>query len=337
MPARNVLNAVHSVVERPPIVSYRDGYVTLSDVRLHYVDYGGTGEPVVALHGLVQNAHAFDAIAPVLVPQTHLLALDVRGRGKSDWGRPDTYRWSYYLRDLQGFVDALGLDRFVLIGTSMGGTLAMLHAMARPRQVSGLVMNDSSLNANRAGIVRAAQRIGRAPATFAGLAEAVAWFSEERDGLHRLDEGSRLAWVSHFLTPALEGGLRFNCDPEIIRRAGLVPPDIGPGVPWSHRWTVWQRLQRLRMPVLLLRAAMSDVVPRYAVKRMVEALPAGMWREIPGAGHAPTLYEPESQAALRDFFGLPAPRHRGEAPLADPQRRPHDHHEVRAFDRKRPR
>jgi pimeloyl-ACP methyl ester carboxylesterase len=295
------------------MVTYRDGYVSLSDIRLHYVDYGGTGEPVVALHGLVQNAHAFDAVASVLVPQSHLLALDIRGRGESDWGRPDTYRWSYYLRDLQGFVDALGIERFALIGTSMGGTLAMLHAMARPHQVSGLVMNDSSLNANRAGIVRASQRIGRAPSSFASVTKAVAWFLAERDGLHSLDEGSRLAWVSHFLTPAMDGGLRFNCDPVIIRRAGLVPPDIGPRVPWSHRSTVWDRLQRLRMPVLLLRGAMSDVVPRYAVKHMVEALPAGMWREVPGVGHAPTLYEPESQAALREFFRL-LPLDVGEKP-----------------------
>ena len=296
------MNAAEIVAERTRRAAFRDGYVTLDDVRLHYLDYGGTGEPVVALHGLVQNAHAFDAIAPVLVPGRRLLALDLRGRGASDWGVPDSYRWSYYLRDLHQMLGTLGISRYALIGTSMGGTVAMLHAMARPGQVTALVMNDSSLGVNRAGMVRAAKRIGGAPATFASMSHALAWFTSERDGLDRLDEASRRSWVGHFLAPAPGGGLRFNCDPTIIRRARLVPPDIGPGVPWSHRSAVWQRLERLRMPVLLLRGAISDVVPRTSARRMVAALPDARCREIPQAGHAPTLYEPESHAALRDFF-----------------------------------
>lgn len=284
--------------------SYQDGYVSLPGLRLHYVDYGGEGEPVVALHGLIQNAHAFDGIAPVLVPHVHLFALDLRGRGGSDWGPPDRYRWSYYLGDLRGFFDALGLSRFALLGTSMGGTLAMLYAMAHPLEVTRLVMNDTSLDVNRAGVVRAAQRIGRAPAEFANISHAVAWFLEERDGLDRLDDETRLDWVSHFLTPGTAGGLRFNCDPVIIRRAALIPPHLGPRVPWSHRWTVWEQVKRLKMPILTLRGAKSDVVPRQSARRMAEVLPAASWAEVPGAGHAPTLYEPEAQAALREFFGI---------------------------------
>jgi pimeloyl-ACP methyl ester carboxylesterase len=287
-------------------VGYEDGYVTVGEMTLHYVDYGGTGEPVVALHGLVQNAHAFDGIAPILVPHRRLLALDMRGRGGSDWGPPESYRWSYYLRDLRGFLAALNLSRIALIGTSMGGTLAMLYAMAHPGQVTRLVMNDTSLNANRAGVVRASLRIGRAPATFLSLSHATAWFLRERDGLDRLEEDKRQAWVSHFLIPAETGGLRFNCDPVIIRRASLIPPDIGPRRPWSHRWTVWQQVKRLNMPVLILRGARSDVVPRVSAKRMAAALPAARWAEVPGAGHAPTLYEKEAHTVLRDFFALPA-------------------------------
>ena len=285
---------------------YEDGYVAAGDVKLHYVDYGGTGEAVVALHGLVQNAHAFDGIAPILVPHYRFLALDLRGRGGSDWGPPESYRWRYYLRDLRRFLGALGISRAALIGTSMGGTLAMLYAMGQPGQVTRLVMNDTSLNVNRAGMVRAALRIGSAPATFPSVAHATAWFLAERDGLECLDEESLRAWVSHFLTPAATGGLRFNCDPEIIRRAGLIPPDIGPRVPWSHRWTVWEQVKRLDMPVLILRGARSDVVPRLSARRMVEALPAARWAEVPGAGHAPTLYEPAAHTVLRDFFALPA-------------------------------
>jgi len=61
-------------------VGYSEGCVQLPDMRLHYVDYGGSGKTLVALHGLVQNAHAFQAIAPLLVPHVRLIALDMRGR-----------------------------------------------------------------------------------------------------------------------------------------------------------------------------------------------------------------------------------------------------------------
>jgi pimeloyl-ACP methyl ester carboxylesterase len=283
-------------------VTYRDGYVTLADVRLHYVDYGGSGEPVVALPGLFQNAHAFDAIADVIPPGRRLMALDMRGRGGSDWAPPDTYWWSWYLRDLQRFLTTLNLSPYALIGTSIGGALAMLHAMARPSQVTALVMNDTSLDANPAGVVRATKRIGYAPDTFASLSEAAAWFASSRDGLDRLDDSSLLAWVGHFLTSTPEGGLRFNCDPVLIQRARLLSPEFGPQVPWSRRWSGWKQLERLRMPVLLLRGEMSDVVPRAAARRMVRALPDGRSWEVPGVGHAPTLYEPEAQEALRVFF-----------------------------------
>src|SRR5579871_6359028 len=103
-----------AVASVDPAVAYRDGFVTLADVRLHYVDYGGKGEPVVALPGLFQNAHAFDAIAH-LVPGRRLVALDMRGRGGSDWASPDTYWWSWYLRDLQRFLTTLKLTPCAII------------------------------------------------------------------------------------------------------------------------------------------------------------------------------------------------------------------------------
>jgi pimeloyl-ACP methyl ester carboxylesterase len=215
-------------------IAHKEGYVNLPGIRLRYVDYGGEGETLVALHGLVQNAHAFQAIAPLLVPHVRLIALDLRGRGGSDWGPADCYRWNFYLRDLRDFFDAMGLARFGLIGTSMGGTLAMLYTMAHPAEVTRLVLDDVVLNTNYAGVVRTAQRIGRAPPEFAGLAHALEWFLAERDGLDRLDEPTQRAWVSHFLVRGRGGGLCFNCDPVLIRRAGLLPPHLGPGMRWSH-------------------------------------------------------------------------------------------------------
>jgi pimeloyl-ACP methyl ester carboxylesterase len=291
------------IIQRRNNVSFRDGYVKLIGRKLHYVDYGGVGELVVALHGYVQNAHAFDGIASALVPHVRLLALDVRGRGRSDRAPADRYRMLYYLRDLSEFANQLRLTNFALIGTSMGGTLAALYAMANPRKVTRLVLNDIAMDSNLAATARAAGQYARAPARFATLRDAIAWFVATRENVESLDEQSREAWVSHFLTPAEDGGFRFNCDPVLFKLAGRVGRD-----PVSTREArqrmVWKNAGNLNMPILLLRGAHSDVVSPESAHRMVAALPNAISVEVPAVGHSPTLYEPASKSALREFFGI---------------------------------
>jgi esterase len=286
-------------------IPYRDGYVALPGRRLHYVDYGGAGEIILALHGYVQNAHAFDGAAAALVPHARLLALDIRGRGGSDWAAAEMYKMNYYLNDLRDFCVRLSLSRFALMGTSMGGTLALLYAIAHPREVTRLVLNDVTVNTNRAGVVRASRRFGFAPAEFASMSDALAWFQAERENMDSLDDETQLAWVSHFLEPSKHGGLRFNCDPVLFELARLVRPDVGPKVR-AYQRMVMEQATRLQMPVLILRGANSDVVPMHNARVMVGLLPSASCVEVPDVGHSPTLYEPDARRALREFFGVDA-------------------------------
>jgi pimeloyl-ACP methyl ester carboxylesterase len=289
--------------QRSREIGYSDGYVALPGRRLHYLDYGGAGDIIIALHGYVQNAHAFDALAGALVPHRRLLALDIRGRGGSDWGPPELYRMNYYLRDLRDFSFVLGLSRFALIGTSMGGTLALLYAIAHPSEVTRLVLNDVTVNTNHAAVVRTSLRFGLAPAEFASILHALAWFKAERENLGSLDEETQLAWVRHFLAPTKSGGLRFNCDPTLLELARKIKPEIRPQQR-AYRRMAMEQARRLQMPVLILRGAYSEVVPRKNVRTMVGLLPKGSWIEIPNVGHSPTLYEPAARYALREFFGI---------------------------------
>jgi pimeloyl-ACP methyl ester carboxylesterase len=202
---------------------------------------------------------------------------------------------------LRQFFEALNLSKFALIGSSMGGTLGLLYAMAHPFEITRLVLNDTVLDNNRAGVVRASQRYGRAPRRFATMSDAITWFLDKFDNLDELDDEQRLAWVSHFLTPAATGGFRFNCDPAILRLARVIQPDLGPAQ-MSYRRMVGQQASRLRMPVLILRGGKSDVVLPPAARQMANMMPAGSWREVPNVGHSPTLYEPIAQRILCDFF-----------------------------------
>jgi pimeloyl-ACP methyl ester carboxylesterase len=289
----------------------RDGYVKVRHLRLHYFDYGGGGEVAVALPGLVQTARAFDAIAPVLVPHVRLLAFDLRGRGESDWASPGSYQINEYLLDLKASLSALGLQKVALIGTSLGGFVAMLYAAANPLKVTRLVLNDCLAGGNLGGIFGAAKRTARAPSEFADLDAAKAWFLAEREGLERLDGHALTSWVSHYLTPTSRGGLGFRCDPVVIRLAETAADNLmrqlGPGMELHREELMWQWIKRLTMPVLLLRGSLSQVVLPSTAARLLRELPSARCVEVAGVGHSPTLYEPEAQAAVGDFFGVPSP------------------------------
>lgn len=292
--------------------SYADGYVNVRGLRLHYLDYGGSGETVVALHGLLQNAHAFNAIAPVLVPHVHLIALNLPGRGRSDWAPASRYSLPQYVLDLRSFLMKLGAPRYALIGTSLGGWMARTYAMAHPERISRLVLNDCASDADFSAVYRTVKRMAEAPAEFSTIREAVTWFLAERS-LEHLSHEALVAWVGHYLTPTRAGRLRFAYDPLVLRLA------MSRAVMWASRAGSLKRpyagvprdqLRRLVMPVLVLRGARSEVIPRRAVTRFVRMLPRAECVEVPGAGHSPTLYEPAAQQALRVFFGAgAAPEH----------------------------
>jgi pimeloyl-ACP methyl ester carboxylesterase len=292
---------------RESTVRYTDRYICVRGLQLHYVDYGGNGDTVLALHGLLQNAHAFDGIAPLLVPQLHLIALDLPGRGGSEWASQDRYRLMEYLLDLSSFLNALGLRQFAFIGTSLGGWMARMYAISHPEQVTRLVLNDCAVGANLAAASEILVRMMDAATEFTDMDEAVEWFVTQREGLECLDDAALGAWVSHYLIPSETGGLCFHCDPQVLRlahtKAKLLASQPVSG-PYRYDAAAWEQLRRLSMPVLILRGARSKVVPRSAVARLIRVLPRAQWVEVPGAGHSPTLYEPVAQEALRAFFGV---------------------------------
>lgn len=297
---------------------YTDRFINVRGLRLHYVDYGGKGELVLALHGLLQNAHAFDGIAPLLVPHVHLIAIDLPGRGGSEWASPGRYTLMQYLLDLRSFLNGLGLRRCSFIGTSLGGWMARMYAISHPHQVTRLVLNDCAVGANLAAASDAVIRMTNASAEFTSIEEATEWFLAQREGLECLDDESLAEWISHYLTPTASGGLSLHCDPRVLRLArakAMILASEAESRPYSYDSAVWEQLSRLSMPVLILRGARSKVVPKWVVAKVVRILPRARWVEVPGAGHSPTLYEPVAQEALRAFFGVTAP-HSGRAGIA---------------------
>ena len=124
-------------------VQPQDKTVTANGLKLHYLDWGGAGQAtMVLLHGLRGHAHSWDDFSLAACQDFHVLALDQRGRGDSDWAKDGDYTTDAYVADLAAFCDVLSLDSFVLVGHSMGGRNSMTFGGRYPEKLQKLVVVD---------------------------------------------------------------------------------------------------------------------------------------------------------------------------------------------------
>ena len=109
---------------------YEDGWWYSADgLRLHFRDYPGdpAKAPILCIPGLTRNARDFEGVAQRLAGKRRVIAVDLRGRGESDYAAdPLTYLPPVYLQDLGGLIAQHQLGRLVVFGTSLGGLMAML-------------------------------------------------------------------------------------------------------------------------------------------------------------------------------------------------------------------
>lgn len=118
-----------------------DKTVELRGLSFHYREYGTEGSPVVLLHGVASNSRIWITTAPLLAESHRVFALDQRGHGESD--KPDAgYDFESVVGDLAAFIDALGLERPIVVGHSWGGNVALQYAAAHPDRTAGLAMVD---------------------------------------------------------------------------------------------------------------------------------------------------------------------------------------------------
>jgi pimeloyl-ACP methyl ester carboxylesterase len=264
--------------------------LTVNGLRLRYLEWGRADAlPVVCVHGYTSSAEAFNAVARRLEDRAHLIAMDVRGHGESAWSPDGAYQYADQAGDLAALVDQLGLDRFVLIGTSMGGIIAMAYAAQHADRLRGLVINDIGPDAE-AGSSRITGMVGSRPADFASLDEAMEYRRQSSPitaGRPLEDQRETALGV---LRQRPDGRWAWKMDPAYIDQR------VKRGAP--ARPQLWPALETLPCPTQVVWGTDSDVLSEAQAKRMVAALPKGEFVAVPGVGHAPTLVEPPVLAAL---------------------------------------
>jgi len=265
----------------------RHRFIDIRDLRLHALEWGMSGSPGLCfLHGGSAHAHWFDAVAPPFADRFHVIALDQRGHGESAWSATAAYATEDFASDLDGVFDALGWERAVLVGHSMGGHNAMAFAGWYPTRVRGLVIVDSrpAIPEDRLHTMHAR---GRRPVRrYPSLAEAAARF--------------RLLPRETVADPALFAHLG---EAGVILRDGAWVSRFDPQCNGARRPVdAWSIVQRIVAPTLIARGELSPVLPREMAARLRAAIGDARLVEIPGAYHHLVLDQPDAFAGELERF-----------------------------------
>jgi len=125
----------------PRVPPPAEGWLNSNGIRMHYLDWGGAGPPLVALHGLASSCHWYDLVLPHIADGFRCIALDQRAHGLSD--QPSSgYDWSTLAADVIGALDQMRFDRVALVGHSWGSSVALNTAALHPDRVARLILVD---------------------------------------------------------------------------------------------------------------------------------------------------------------------------------------------------
>ena len=279
--------------------SYTENFwVSHDGLKLYTRVYPGprpSAGSVLCLHGLTRNSRDFEDLAPHLQHRYRVIVPDVRGRGLSARDpNPQNYQPAIYLQDILSLLDSVEAQRVAVIGTSMGGLLAMMLAVGSRDRVSGVVLNDMGPEVDPAGLERIKGYAGRLPPpknwddavaqtqTVFGNAwpnlSAERWSALTRRG-YREDE---------------KGALNVDADPMIGEMLRAAPSAT------ANLWPFWKALRGT--PMLAIRGAQSDILSAATFAKMKAENPELKRLEGAQRGHVPLLDEPECVAAIDAFL-----------------------------------
>ena len=262
---------------------------------------GPARTPVICLHGLTRNSRDFEVVAPrIAACGRRVLALDVRGRGRSAWDpSPLNYNPAVYAGDVIALLEQSGISRAHFVGTSMGGLITLTLSALRPDLIAGVVLNDVGPVVGAAGLARIAGYVGGAPQVV-NWPEAAAYAkSVNGEALPGLTDADWERFARRVFRET-EKGFALDYDPA-ISEVFKVAPTAAPAATAPDLWPLFVAMATGK-PLLLVRGGQSDILEAAVADRMAALLPHMIRVDIPGVGHAPTLEEPQALAALDAYF-----------------------------------
>ena len=266
-------------------------------LELYFRDYAGDDSgkvPVVCLHGLTRNSRDFEGLAPHIAALGHrVIVPDMRGRGQSAYADDSaTYAVPTYIADVMALLEQEGIERYVSIGTSMGGLMTMLIAQFAPEKIAGALINDIGPVVDPRGIEKIRTYLGKG-GSFPTWMHAARSLEEVHGASHpTFETNDWIAMAKRSMTLCNNGRIAFDYDMKIAdpfndADENAVPPDLWPGFD-----------ALADKPLVLVRGEVSEILSAETLALMQKRAPDADTVIVPKAGHAPTLDEPEVRSAV---------------------------------------
>ena len=278
-----------------------DKWIVANDLNIHYLDWGGdkTKKPLILMHGIGGHAHLFDDISSEFFDKWHVVAIDARGCGDSDWSRGG-YSDQNIASDVAAFAKVTGLYPFDYYGHSQGSRIGIALGAYYGDFISHLALGDYGPvpDPSPAGKATANQRMTKGakekPRGFFTPEQAFDWHKESEPTLN--DEQ---IWQTVKYT------YRTNWD-------GILIPKTDPEMKWLLGRTalkegefLWDCVPKISCSTMIIRGESSTVLDLNQANEMASKIHSnkGIVKEIEGAGHGLNSENREgTEKALREFF-----------------------------------
>lgn len=244
-------------------------------VKLAADAYGPEGAPVVLLlHGGGQTRHSWGGTAALLAGRGYrALTVDQRGHGESDWDTGRRYKQMDFARDVQALTTRFDAP-FAVVGASLGGNSGLLASGALGATLSALVLVDIGPKIERTGVERIYEFMRARPDGFASLDEVADMVAAYQPHRTRPKDVSGLA---KNLRQGDDGRFRWHWDPAFLEEMFQPQPEIAERLETASK--------SLRMPVLLVRGKLSDLLSEENARHFLELCPHAEYVDVAGAAH----------------------------------------------------
>jgi pimeloyl-ACP methyl ester carboxylesterase len=250
-----------------------DHQVRVNGMSFHYLEWGNPANPtILMLHGGSQQGHSWDFVSLPLSEHYHIVALDQRGHGDSDWAADGDYTTEAHQGDIDGFVQSQGLEDFHLIGHSMGGRNSYVWASRHPNTLRSLVIVDTGPEAQ----ARGRNRIQ----SFRELPDELDSFEEFASRVQEYTGRTReqvLGSLKYSIRRRPDGKWSWKYD-KLLRTPGHRAPQ------WSPE-QLWAAVARIDCPTLVVRGGDSDIFADATMQKMQQVIPHCTTVTVPKAGH----------------------------------------------------
>jgi pimeloyl-ACP methyl ester carboxylesterase len=278
-------------------VKPKSKHVVIDGFRLHYLDWDNQGKkPMLLLHGGGQTAHTWDLFSLCLSNDYHIYALDQRGHGDSEWSPISDYSDKAHQKDIEGFIEYLKLDNFILIGLSMGGTNAYTYAAKHWTKLTGLVIVDIGPEI----LIKGKRKIRDFTMSTNRLNSIAKFVDRETKSNPRRPRQMLKHSMSHNLRKLPNGDWTWKTDRRHQKVDGNTVNLKDPVELIKKRWTY---IRSIGCPTLIVRGEDTTILSQSVANRMAETIPNSKTVTISKAGHTVIGDNPpEFEARVLEFL-----------------------------------